>query len=305
MSKTTTHSFEPISFGAIALGVFTAFLWALWPVISRYSILQSMSATDITVVRFWVAGLVMLPYLFKHGLGGLSWLALLFFACSAGVAYVSFALTGLEYAPAAHGGMIIPSSTMVFAAIGGWLVLGEKPNAQRILGMLMIGAGIALTAGSAISNNNQGDASSTLWVGHLLFLTAGMCWGSFTVAAQKTNLSALHIAAIVSVFAMLLVTPPYLLFSVVLGDGGLFNAPIKEVAIQGIFQGLIIAVLALFTYAKTIKMLGSARGSLFVALVPGIAPILAFLILGEQLSSLEILSLIVITIGMVVALRAK
>lgn len=295
------NSQSKISLAAIALGVFTAFLWALWPVLSRYSILQNLKPLDITVLRFIVAGLVMLPYLVRRGFGGIGLQAILFLSLSAGALYVASGLSGLTYAPAAHGGMIIPSSTMLFAAIGGWLFFGDKPSALRLLGMTLIATGIILAASSA-SLSVEFDR---LWVGHILFVFAGACWGSFTVATQRINLSALHIAAIVSVGAMIIVTPPYVIFVLVLGDGGFLNAPFQEIAFQALFQGLVIAILALYTYAKTIKLLGSAKGSLFVALVPGMAPLLAYLILAETPSYLDIVSLVIISVGMVVALRAK
>lgn len=282
---------------AIAFGTFTAFLWAMWPVVSRYSILQSLSSNDVAVLRFWVAGLILLPYLIKKGWGGLTVIQVLFLAATSGMLYVYLALSGLNYAPSGHAGMIIPSCTMVFAFLGSWFILGDKPKSGRVVGVIIIIVAI-------IFANYVGQSSEITdkqWLGHLLFIAAGFCWGSYSVAAQRAMLPALHMTAVVSVVSMTVMTPLYFLF----GNPTIFQANLNEILFQGIFQGIIIAILALYTYTKTIELIGPSRTSLFVSLVPGFTAVIAYPVLGEVPTLYEILGLVFVTIGMVIALRFR
>jgi drug/metabolite transporter (DMT)-like permease len=107
--------------------------------------------------------------------------------------------------------------------------------------------------------------------------------------------------AIVSVTSMLVFTPLYFIF----GEPNIFHASIKDIAWQAIFQGLIISILALYTYTKTIELIGASRAALFASFVPGFAVVIAYPVLGETPSLLELVGLALVTIGMIVTLRSK
>ena len=288
---------QPLSLAAIALGTFTVFLWGIWPVLSRFSILQDLKPIDIVALRFWVAGLVLLPYFIKKGWGGLSPWMVLFVACGGGMLYVYLALTGLAFAPAGHAGMFIPSTMMVTTALGSWFMFGDKPTWQKVLGITTIIIGILITnyfGGDSVTKENA-------WLGHLLFIVAGFCWGSYTVAARKAQLPALHMTAIISVVSMIIFTPLYFIF----GEPKIWQANMNDIVFQGVFQGLIISILALYTYTKTIELMGPSRASLFAALVPGFAVLIAYPVLGEKPKLIEIAGLVIVTMGMVITLKAK
>ncbi len=295
---------QPLSIAAIALGIFTVFLWGLWPVLSRFSIQQDFNPNDIVALRFWVAGLVLLPYLIKKGWGGLSPWMILFVSCAGGMLYAYLALSGLLFAPAGHAGMFIPSTMMVTTALGSWLVFGDKPTGQKVFGIAIIIIGILMTNyfGSD-ANDATADIISTkeVWIGHLLFIVAGFCWGNFTVAARKAQLPALHMTAIISVISMVVFTPLYFIF----GEPKIWQASLDDIVFQGVFQGLVISILALYTYTKTIELMGPSRASLFAALVPGFAVLIAYPVLGEEPRMIELLGLALVTVGMIVTLKAK
>jgi drug/metabolite transporter (DMT)-like permease len=61
-------------------------------------------------------------------------------------------------------------------------------------------------------------------------------------------------------------------------------------------------VLALVLYTRAIVILGSGRSALFAALVPGVAVLLAYPVLGEVPSSHALLGVAVVTLGMAWAL---
>jgi drug/metabolite transporter (DMT)-like permease len=71
---------------------------------------------------------------------------------------------------------------------------------------------------------------------------------------------------------------------------------------QGFFQGALTAVLALILFTKAISVLGAGRVAVFPTLVPGTTVILAVPILGELPTTLELIGVIIVSIGMMLAL---
>ena len=72
-------------------------------------------------------------------------------------------------------------------------------------------------------------------------------------------------------------------------------APITEVLVQVLFQGLFSALLALLFYTRAVQILGASRG----ALVPCCALLLAFLVLGEIPTRFQWIGVVMATAGMV------
>lgn len=278
----------------IIYGLMAALLWGAWPVVSSLG-LQNKTLTpyDITALRFGVSGIILLPLILKRGFKGIGLPGGLLCAFGAGAPYTILTITGLKFAPASHMGIITPSCVMTLSTIGGWFILGDRPNRSRLLGLAVIILGVALLgwSGLAITGDNQ-------WIGHLLFVAGGGCWAIYTVAAKYFMVEPLHATALVAVLSMVIYLPFYFIF----GDSQIFVAPIEEILFQGVFQGIGSAILALLFYTKAVALLGAARSAMFGALVPGIAVILALPVLGIIPTVIDITGVSIVTIGMVGAL---
>ena len=277
----------------IACGLTAALIWGAWPVASRLGVQQSLDTFDITALRFAVAGAVLLPFVLKQGMRGIGWGRALVLTAGAGVPYVVAAIGGLSFAPASHGGVITPSTMLITSTLGGWLLLGERLTRTRLTGTLIIISGVAL-----IGWNSMASTDGDLWIGHLMFVAAGALWATYTLAARAWLVDPIRATALVSVFSMVLVLPAY----AVLGDGGVWRAPISEIFFQGIFQGLFASILALLAYTRAVAVFGAGRGAVFATLVPGIAVLLAYPVLGEAPGPSEIAGAITVTLGMIWAL---
>ncbi len=141
---------------AVAYGLVAALIWGAWPVISAVGIRQSLAVSDIAALRFLVAGLVLLPLVVRRGHGGLGWGRALVISLCAGAPYVMTSAGGLAYAPAGQGGIITPSCTLIFSTLGGWLLLGDRPPRQRLIGVAIILAAVALIGDPAFSSGAIG-----------------------------------------------------------------------------------------------------------------------------------------------------
>lgn len=294
--STATATRSQILPTGVLYGLVAALIWGAWPVLSRLGVQQSLTAYDVTALRFAVAGLVLLPVVWRRGLAGLGWGRAAALACGAGVPYALVTIGGLGFAPAGHAGVIGPSCMLTVSTLGGWLLLGDRPDRARWTGLALIVCGVALVGWQGLAGGEEGA-----WIGDLMFAAGGTLWAIYTIASRAWKVDPIHATALVAVLSMLGYLPAYLLF----GDPGILEAPLVEIVFQGVFQGLFAAILALLCFTRAVAMLGAARGAVFAALVPAVAVLLAFPVLGEAPGILELAGVAVVTIGMICALGLR
>ena len=281
---------------AILCGMLAAIIWGIWPIVSHLGISQALTVFDVTALRVGVAGMILLPLVWRRGVIGVGWLGAAVMAFGAGAPYVLVAVGGLTFAPAGHAGIIIPSSMLSFSTLGGWWILRERPNRTRMAGILIILIGVLMIGWKSFSTI-QGQQ----WVGDLMFVLAGLLWAVYTIASRHWEVEALHATALVSVISLVVFLPVYLLFT----GPRVFSAHPAELILQAVFQGVFTAILALLFYTRSVAVLGAARGAVFAALVPGIALLVSFIFLGEVPNGLEIVGVTLVTLGMFLALELQ
>ena len=276
-----------------AWGLFAISIWVGWILLTRYGVTTSLSPYDITALRFTCAGLLLAPVVYRQGWGlrqvGLkSWLVIV---CCAGVPYVLIASSGLQFAPAAHAGALIPGTMPLWAALLAMWFLKEKIAGVRKLGLMLIPVGIVIFVGAGLT-----DFASGNWRGHLLFLAAAMSWASFTVArrsAGQAGFTPLQAAAVVSVVSALVYLPVYVLFL----PHRIMEAPIGPIVIQTVYQGVFVSIISLFAYARSVSILGASLGASFASLVPVLAMLSAIPLLGEWPRASDYVGIAAITFG--------
>jgi drug/metabolite transporter (DMT)-like permease len=133
-------------------------------------------------------------------------------------------------------------------------------------------------------------------IGHVLFLAAGLVWACYTVAMRRARLDGLHAAAIAAVGSLVLYLPGY----ACIAGTRIFEAPLADIALQAIVQGLLTAIVALLLYGRMVSNLGAASGAAFVALTPAMTALMAIPILGEWPSAIDWTAIALISIGVYV-----
>ena len=79
---------------------------------------------------------------------------------------------GLYYASVSDAGALAPGTLPFWAALFSFLILGERPNKLKILGL-----GLILTGAMFVSLWKILNTSDTQeWKGHILFLLAACLW---------------------------------------------------------------------------------------------------------------------------------
>lgn len=290
--STTTLSRSAYLRGA-AWGLFAISIWVGWILLTRYGVTTSLSPFDIAALRFACAGLLLAPIVWRDGWGvrQIGWKLWMIICVGAGVPYVLIASGGLQFAPAAHAGALIPGTMPLWTALLALIFLHEKIAGPRRVGLFLIPIGIVTLLGSGLSHFETGH-----WRGHLLFLTAAICWASFTAAMRVASLkgfTALQAASVVSVVSALWYLPVYALFL----PHRIAEAPLSAVVIQTIYQGIFVSIISLFAYARGVSILGASLGASFASLVPVLAMLLAIPLLGEVPMLIDYVGIAAITIG--------
>jgi drug/metabolite transporter (DMT)-like permease len=278
----------------ICCGLGAALLWGLSPVVSRYGVLRSLNAYDLTAIRFLVSGLILHPVLFRFRLRGIGWGTAVMIAIGAGLPYVIIFNLGLTFSSASNGGVITPGANIVVATIGLYFLTHVTPDRKRVIGIVLILLGLAVIG---IDRIESLDARAL--VGDLLFVLAGGIYAQFAIFSQRRRISPLHTAAIVSVFSLVAYAPFYLIY----GAKDILAAPIGEVVIQFIVQGILVSILAVWFYASAINILGAGRAVVFVALMPLFSVAFAIPLLHEWPTTLEFAGLLLVFVGTATALK--
>jgi drug/metabolite transporter (DMT)-like permease len=277
----------------IACGLVSSLIWGAFPVVTRLGLTHTaLDSYDITLIRFGVSGVLLLPYLMATGLRGLRWREILLLVVGIGAPYMLTIAVGLRQAPVEQFAVVTPASMIVFSTSMSVILLKTRLTLPEMAGIALIVVGVLLSGFHEFSGT--GSKIST----YLIFVSGGFLWSVYTVSAKRFSTSALHATAIVSVFSIIGYFPFYLCFR----GFHLLHVSIRDIGLQAVYQGMLVSIVALFFYSKSVQMLGAAIGSTFAALVPGAAILLAAIILREVPQPTAIAGLAVVTIGMLLTL---
>lgn len=287
---------SPLTKGSL-LGLAAVLIWGAFFAISRSGVIAGVSPLDMAFFRGATAGAVMLPWLLRNGfsdLAGVGWPRGLILMLLAGSPFVFVGTAGYLFAPLAHGAVIQPASIVVMGSVLAMLVLGEKPDRARIIGIALIILGLVTIAGPSLF---EGDAVTPL--GDALFVTAGLMWAAFTILTRRWGVKAIPATAIASVLSGLLLVPIY---GIGVGFSRLASFPISVLLVQILVQGLLTGVVAVLCFTRASEYVGAARAAVFPALVPAVAILIGIPITGELPNLTQLAGLLLVTLGLLAAI---
>lgn len=276
----------------LALGASLSFATA------RAGILAGLSPGDLILMRFGVAGLVLLPLLLRWGLptlAGIGWGRGLVLMVVGGPAFALMQMGGYAFAPLAHGAVIHPASVTILSTAIAAGLMGERLSRAHIAGAALVIAGILLISWHGL----HVEAGARSWIGDLLFFTSAVLWAIFTVLIRLWRLHAIRAIAVVSFLSLLVVVPGYLAWY---GWAHLVTRPPGPMAVQALVQGLMQGVLAITAYTQAIRVLGVSRAVLFPAMVPAVSILIGIPIVGEWPDASQLAGLLLVTAGLLLAI---
>jgi drug/metabolite transporter (DMT)-like permease len=306
----------------IASAVITIAIWTSFIVVARFMALKSLTPLDIVLCRIVGAALVLLPWGYflvrkmrkdNPNAATSLWISPLPLQLTAllglfgGVGYAVLAYSAFTFAPAAHGSVLMPGLLPLSTALLSVLVLGEVLSRGRKLGLGLILCGGLLVGGASLMQAyTDAGAGGQVWKGDLLFVMASSCWAFYTVLCRKHKLDAVPTTIAVIVFCALAYVPVYALL---VGMGVLVSklstAPLWEIIFQTFWQGMGSVVISGITFTQMIRYFGPVRSTMLTAIVPGLSALGAVIFLGEPLGLNLIMGLALVTLGIVVGVRAS
>jgi len=273
-------------------GLAAVSIWSGNIIVGSLGLRSSLTAWDITAIRFAVAALLLAPLLMRSGLAldRLGWLGVAALVLG-GAPTVLLANAGLHFAPAAHAGALFPGVMPLVTAVLAALILKEAFTHQKRVGFALIMSGIiCIVWGTGIS------FGTSQTIGHALFLGSALAFACYTVALRRAGLSGLHAAAISAVGSALLFLPPYALVA----GARMFEAPLSAIGLQALVQGLLTAVVSYIVYGRAVSILGASSGAAFAASCPAMTALMAIPLLGEWPTRVDWLAIVLISIGVYV-----
>lgn len=270
----------------IIAGLAVVFIWSGWITLSRLGVHTKLQPSDITLLRYWTALLVVLPMVVRYPWGQRSLLQYLVIGLGVGFPYTMLSFYALKVIPAAHAGVLVNGMLPVMGAVAAWLLFRQRiaPHRYAAIGVIFLSNLIM-----------SGDFSLSLdqFTGTALLLTAAICYTFHMIGIRLWKMSWRDVLVIVPVVNVLIFTPLWLFF-----PSGFATAKYHDMALQAVYQGVIVNVLALMCVAYAIRHLGTITVALFMSFVPVTTAILAWITLGESLGVREIAGILGCSIGL-------
>ncbi|OSQ44436.1 DMT family transporter [Thalassospira sp. MCCC 1A01428] len=278
----------------IICAIVTVTIWASWVVATRYAVTTRFTAVDIGLIRFVVPFLVLAPVWLKRGIWprGLPVIPGLLIVGGSGVTYSLVVATALKFAPASHVGTLLPGIMSIWAVLIGVAVFGEKPGLIRWVGYGVIAVGIAILTAL---QPGEADQASVI-IGYVLLVGAALMWACYTHALRRSGLTAIDAAAFTGFWSFVSFAVIALFTGTTIAD-----APINDLLVQLLFQGVLSGVVAVVTYGIAVRNIGSTGAAAFGALTPAFAALGGVFLLGELGSISLILAVALVIAGVMIA----
>ena len=302
--KIASRSVKGRALAGIAMASFACILWSFNFVIAR-GISKQMPPVTISFFRWLCAAIIIIPiawkkfYSEKH-LVPQHWKNILL-ATICGISLYSplIYLSG-HYSPAINLALIGTTTTPVFTFIIARIFLKERIPPLRLLGLLICIAGIILllSGGSwyAIVHFHFTTGDKWMLLGAFLFAIYNI-----VVRKKPSGLSQLTYLFVTFILGALLLLPFYV-WEASVSTPVAWNTNLLLIVL---YSGAGTSVAAFFCWNAAIQRIGSARTSVFGNLIPVLATLEAMWLLNESVSLIQIISMCVVTAGLVLATFKK
>jgi drug/metabolite transporter (DMT)-like permease len=264
-------------------------IWVTFQLVGRFATRQALTPWDVTALRHVGAFLAVLPIVARRGIPRLPpWRAAAIVATSA-FGFPIGAYLGFSLAPVELGAVILFGALPIVTALLGWALFAERPGRARLASLPVIAAGIAMIGFDTV------DGVHPIALGGLSFFVATSCLALFTLLLRRWRIGALDAMLTLSLCGAPIYLPLWWLFL----PSTLAAASWPAIAEQVVVQGVVTAVLAMFLFSRAVNALGAGPPTLVAALVPGMASLGAWWLLGERLDATGIAGVAVASAGMV------
>lgn len=293
-ADTNTRTFS--IFWGYAGVIFAVLIWSGWIIATRDSVTRNLLPIDIAILRYGVPALFLAPVWLKKGLfpKGESPLLLAIMTLGWGGPFVYLISSGLLHVPAYLFGPLVPGLLPMVVTAFGVLILRETVSGMRWAGLGFIAAAVVFVIAPSLMTGDIDIMAGAPWL-----VTAACGWAAFTIAYRYTTLTGVEAAAYVCLYSL-----PLLALGAYFDGARIMSLPLDEMLWQGFIQGVLSGIGSVIGYAYAVRSLGLPRASAFTSLVPPLAAVGGWLILGEAVSPTGWASVICACLGVYLVNRA-
>ena len=277
---------------------FVICLWSTWLVVSRLGAQSELTIFDLAALRYGVSCVVTFPFvIYFKPWKNLTLLRTTILTGLLGPFYIFCVFGGFLYAPVAHGGIFLNGSLPVLTLLFGTIFFAHQVSRNQIFGLILIFSS-SIFALQDVSANTAESA----WKGDILFFVSAIFFSCYLTLARQWNISMMEVLFCSSILNCLIYLPIWIWFL----PKGLFTGFSSDFLLQMLYQGIMPNVVGLLLVAYAAKNIGSAATAAFLAGVPPLSTIIAFIFLHETLGLLGWVSVVLIAPGIVlVAINKK
>ena len=267
----------------------TMCIWGGFTILSRLSAKWHIVAWDLTALRFAFAFLILMPILlYRRDHHFLFQKQSIVLALVGGIGYCLTVYSGFYFSPAAHAAIFLNGFIPVCTALAAWLIYKQPFDRHMWVSIGVISISLIAMTYLLLMNSRQ-----PFGMGDVFFVLGAVCWGVFSVLLRESNMTAWQAMCSVASWSAILYLPAYWLFI----PKHLAEVEPLHIAIQTLFHGVLVVIVATICYVEAIKRLGAFQAGSIVTLAPFIAAVLAIPLLNEPVSPAIICGLIGIGIG--------
>jgi len=278
-----------------AAALATVTIWAVFLLVTRFAVQGSFTVEELLILRLVPGALVMAPIMWRLGImpPRLPWPRAAMLMVGASAVFPFVVSKGLAYAPASDAGALAPGMLPFWTALAAYALAGEMPRPRRRIGLAMILTGaLVVSLWQILAGSDTGA-----WRGHLMFLAGSGCWAIYSVIFRQSGLSALHGLVIGLFWGTVLITPLLLLS----GNVRFATASPSDIVVMIVLQSFVIAILAMFLFGYAVRILGAAETAAFGALTPILALVGGAMFLGETVTPLKVVGVVLVAVGVFLA----
>ncbi len=262
--------------------------WSGFNIVSRFGSKGLFTPFDLAAMRYGIAGLLTLPF-FVCRVPVRAWPKYMALALFGGLGYGLFVYSGFSFAPSAHAGVFVNGGIPFWTVILVAMTTGFNLSRHTLIALGLSGCGLLMIAfDSLIAHPLAGQ-----WRGDVLFFIAALCWATFGLLIRRWQINPLLAVCGIATFSMLAYLPVYILWL----PKGIFDAGTGDIVLQCVYQGIIAALLAAGMFSYATHKIGACEAAMMLALVPALSAIGGYFILGEALTAIVILGILVVSVG--------
>lgn len=283
-----------------ALAVITTIIWSGNYVIAK-GISMEVPPVSLAFYRWGLASICIAPFAFKK-FNQEKRLILqnkqyIFWTALTGVTiFNTFIYLAGHYTSAINLALIGTTSSPVFITILAAIFLKEHISRPRVIGMVICIVGILFL----ISHGNlQTLARFRFSKGDVLILISAFTFSTYNILVRKKPAAISPLVFLFTIFTVgTICLFPFYIFEI------LHSAPVKwntHIVVIILYLGIGNSIIAFFCWNASIQKLGASGTGLFGNLIPVFSTVEAVLFLGEQFTTVHLISGLLVIGGLVIA----